>query len=606
MKKILRIDLTEKKIEEEFPNEKILRSYIGGVGLAAKIILDEIQNNIEPLGERNKLLIMNGPLVGTSAPSCGRYVVCAKSPLTGIWGEAHSGGKFGTELKFAGIDGLIFEGKADNPVYLKIDDDSIEFKDATHLWGKDTYETEKILKSELGNKKFKVACIGQAGENQLKIASIMNDMGRAAGRCGLGAVMGSKRLKAIVVKGTKKPDIADERFNKIANEFRKRVIRRGVSLKTYGTTTAVTSLSKFGDVPIKNWQLGDWEGLKYIGETAYHENIFRKAVACHGCPAGCGRDIKVKNGPYSDVEGAGPEYETLAAFGSLCLNDNLESIAKCNDICNRAGLDTISTGVTIAFAIECFEKGLITKDEIGLELNWGNYESIVKMTELFASNQGFGKILNNGVKIASEKIKGSKDFAVHVKGLEIPMHDPRAFFSMAVEYSSANRGATHLEGSPFKIALGARMPDIGITEDSDRFKVLGKGRITALTQNVNAVSNSTIMCVFIRDYISGSDFTKLLSYATGFDYSVSELLKAGDRIHNIKRVFNIKCGITEKDDTLPPRSLEPTNEGGNAGKVPDIKKMMAEYYEFRGWKNGIPTKEKLKELDLGHLIPEIY
>ncbi|NVM03049.1 MAG: aldehyde ferredoxin oxidoreductase family protein [Candidatus Helarchaeota archaeon] len=604
MKKILRINLSNNKIKDEIPDDKLLRAYIGGCGLASKLIIDEIQGNTNPLGKENKLLFMTGPLVGTTAPSNGRYVVCSKSPLTNIWGEAHSGGRFGPELKFAGIDGLIFEGKANNPVYLKIEDESIEIKDAYHIWGQDTYKTEKALKSELGDKKFKVACIGQAGENMLKISSVMNDMGRAAGRCGLGAVMGSKKLKAIAVKGSKKPEIADEKFNELALEFRKNISERGGILRKYGTPLAIRNLSKYGDIPIKNWQLGDWEGLEKINEIA-NLSILRKPIACYGCPVGCGRDIEIKEGVYK-VEGAGPEYETLAAFGSSCLNANLESIVKCNDICNRYGLDTISAGSTVAFAIECFEKGLISKEELGFELTWGNHEAIVKLTELMANNEGFGKILNDGTKIASKKIKGSENFAVHVKGMEIPMHDPRAFYSMGLEYATANRGASHLEGTPFKVALGSLMPELGINEIVDRFETSGKGRITALTQNVNAVSNSTIMCVFVRDYISASDFTKLLNYATGFDYTVSELLKIGDRIYNVKRVFNILCGITEKDDNLPPRSLEPTKEGGNAGKVPDMKSMLKEYYEFRGWKNGVPTKERLKELDLEYLIPKVY
>ncbi len=603
MKKILRIDLSNNKIKDEIPDDKLLRDYIGGCGLASKLIVDEINGNTNPLGAENKLLFMTGPLVGTTAPSNGRHVVCSKSPLTNIWGEAHSGGRFGPELKFAGIDGLIFEGQSNNPVYLKIDDESIEIKDASHIWGKDTYETEKALKSELGDKKYKVASIGQAGENLLKISSVMNDMGRAAGRCGLGAVMGSKKLKAIVVKGTKKPTIADERFNTMALEFRKRISERGGILRKYGTPIAIRNLSKFGDIPIKNWQLGDWEGLETINEIA-NLSILKKPISCYGCPVGCGRNIEIKEGNYK-TEGAGPEYETLAAFGSSCLNANLESIVKCNDICNRYGLDTISTGTTVAFALECFEKGLISREELGFELNWGDHEAIVKMTELMANNEGFGKIFNNGTKIASEKIKGSNEFAVHVKGLEIPMHDPRAFYSMGLEYATGNRGASHLEGTPFKVALGSLMPEIGINKIVDRFETSGKGRITALTQNVNAVSNSTIMCVFVRDYINASDFTRLLNYATGFDYTVSELLKIGDRIHNVKRVFNILCGITEKDDTLPPRSLEPTKEGGNAGMVPDMKSMLKEYYEFRGWKNGIPTKEKLKELNLNYLISKI-
>ena len=365
-------------------------------------------------------------------------------------------------------------------------------------------------------------------------------------------------------------------------------------------------MSRFGDVPIKNWQLGDWEGLKKINAETYNEKILRKATACYGCPVGCGRDIEIKEGPYK-TEGAGPEYETLAAFGSMCLNDNLESIAKCNEICNRKGLDTISTGSTVAFAIECYEKGLITKDEIGFELNWGNHESIVKLTELIGNNENFGKILANGQKIATEKIgKDSVQYSTHVKGLECPMHDPRAFFSMGLEYSTANRGATHLEGTPFKVALGAIMPEVGIKESVDRFEARRKGKITALCQNVNAISNSTIMCLFVRDYIYASDFTKLLAYATGFDYDVKELLKCADRIYNLKRVFNIKCGVREEDDRLPSRILEPTHEGGNAYKIPDMETMLKEYYDFRGWINGVPTRNKLKELDLEHVIPDLY
>ena len=438
--KLLRVNLSNGDIQEEKLKREDAIKFIGGTGLAAKILYDEIISNISPYDPSNKLVFMTGPLEGTLVPCSCRYAVCALSPLTGAWGEAHASGFWGPELKSAGYDGIVIEGRACSPVYLKIFDGDVTIEDASSLWGMGCLDLERALKKELGED-VKVACIGPAGERLVRYASIINDGGRAAGRCGMGAVMGSKNLKAIVVRGSGKIQVAKPAM------LRKTIRRLYPVLMSfpttqiysaYGTNGEMDSFYEYGDVPIKNFTIGVWDGVKKIDGKAMAKTIVKGQRACLGCPIGCWRYIKIEDGAYAGIEGRGPEYETAASFGSLLLNDDIMVIAKANELCNQYGMDTISTGVSIAFAMECYERGIIGKEDTGgLELRWGDGDVILKLIELIGKREGFGDILAEGVRKASQRIgKGSERYAMHVKGLEIPMHDPRAFQGMGLQYAT--------------------------------------------------------------------------------------------------------------------------------------------------------------------------
>jgi len=533
--------------------------------------------------------------------------VCAKSPLTGVWGEAHASGFWGPELKAAGLDGIVLEGKADRPVYLWIKDGKVEIKNARHLWGKDTFETEDEIREELGDKNIRVACIGPAGEKLSRIAAIINDHGRAAARCGIGAVMGSKNLKAIAVKGTMEVKVAKlEELRQLAGELVKlaRESTAGKYLKEFGTAGGMDPFHEFGDVPVKNWKQGFWEeGCHKVSGQVIAETILKGRSACKRCPIGCGRLIEIKEGPYKGLKGKGPEYETAAAFGPLCLNDDLPAVAKANDLCNRYGLDTISTGAVIAFAFECYEEGLITKKETdGIELNWGNADSIVKMVEKIGRREGLGNLLAEGCKRAAEKIgKGADKFSFHIKGLELPMHDPRAFSSWAVAYGTSNRGACHIQAPTFWVERGLTFPAIGLDDPGDRFASEGKGRLTRIFQDFCEVVESAGICKFaLYGDFSSHHVLSLLRCATGWDLELDEMMKMGERSFNLKRLINVKCGISKKDDILPERILAlRLLDGGTKGHIPDQEKMLKDYYRERGWdEDGIPTSEKLRELSL--------
>ena len=606
MGRILRVDLSSEEIRVNKLESEVLRKFIGGVGLAAKIIYDEVKPETPPLDPENKLVFMTGPLTGTLVPCTGRYVVCAKSPLTNAWGESHSSGFWARELKRAGYDGIIVEGESEKPVYLIINDEDVRIEDANEFWGKGCPETEESIKKRLGEE-YKVACIGPAGEKLVRFASIINDGGRAAGRCGMGAVMGSKKLKAIAVKGTKDIPMKDP---KRIRSILKRIYPQIMSFPTtqiyasYGTSGELLSFYEYGDVPIKNFSLGKWDKIDMISGETYNAVMVKAKRACWNCPIACWRYVKVDEGPYAGLElERGPEYETLTALGSLLLNERLDIIVKANSLCNYYGLDTISTGVSIAFAMECFEKGVITpQDAMGLNLKWGDSEAILKMIEFIGERKGLGDILAEGVKRASEKIgKGSEKFAMHVKGLEMPMHDPRAFKGMGLQYAVSNRGACHLQGLILRIEQGQRMTDLKIYERLNRFETKGKGKVLAIVQNWHEVLESLIICKFLG--IPPGHIPGLYALTTGIYVTLEELLEAGERIYNVKRMFNVKCGITRKDDVLPYRIMnERLSEGGTLGHIislEELNAMLDEYYEARGWdENGVPREETLKRLGL--------
>ncbi|MBC7190183.1 aldehyde ferredoxin oxidoreductase family protein [Candidatus Aerophobetes bacterium] len=602
--RIIWVDLTKRKIEiQEIGDEA--RDYIGGSGLAAKILYEEVPPNIDPLGPDNLLIFMTGPLTGTPVP-CGRHSIVAKSPLTGIWGEASVGGTWGRELKKAGYDGVIIKGQSEKPVYLWISDDKIEIREATHLWGKDTYEVDEIIKKET-DRNAVVSSIGQAGEKLVKISSIHTNgkHSRAAARCGLGAVAGAKNLKAIVVKGSKRPKIFCE--DKLMESVR-RVIpslkEKTEVLRNFGTANLVIPCEIIGDLPIKNWREGEWEeGAKKISGERMSETVLVGRFHCAGCPIGCGREIRIAQGPFAGVEGAGPEYETIGTIGSSCLIDNLEAIAKANELCNRYGMDTIEVGGAVAFAMECYENGLISRrDTGGVSLLWGDSGSLIRIIEMIGKAEGFGEILAQGLPKAAQQIGGlAFEFAIHTKGLAFPAHDPRAFNSLALGYATSNRGACHLQAFSHPFERSLTLPELGYIEPQDRFSNQGKGKFVAKLQDLMSLFDALCICKFvIFGGIKIAQLVEWLNLTTGWDMTLEEFMKIGERIFNLKRLYNVKCGISRKDDTLPPRILtHRRKKGGAANNLPHLGKMLSEYYEYRGWnEEGIPTQRKIQELGI--------
>jgi aldehyde:ferredoxin oxidoreductase len=606
--KILRLDLTHSKVTVEDLKEEWTQQFIGGSGLGAKFLYEMTDERTDPLGPENPLIFMTGPFTGTSVPLSGRHAVVSRSPLTGIFGESDVGGTWGANLKRAGFDGIIVTGKSVKPVYLWIHDGKWEIRDALHLWGKDTYEIDPILKGET-HERAVVGTIGQAGENQVLMATIMTDGkdARAAGRCGMGAVMGSKNLKAIVVYGTGIVPVFDpEAIARLPKEYGAQINKNAENFRKYGTAGSLSVFEAMGTLPLQNWKfVGRWEeSAEKINGFTISDTVLTGRYFCDACVLGCGRRVKIENGPYAGVEGAGPEYETLALLGSNCLIDNLEALCYANELCNRFGLDTISTGGVIGFGMEAYEKGLIDREDTdGIELHWGSEKALIETIKLIGQNKGFGKTLGKGVKKASEELgKNSVEFSMHVKGLELPAHDPRGYNAGAVGFATSSRGACHLAGFTHTFERVMKCPEIGIPEPLDRFQVEGKGVLAAKTQNLMGMMDSLKLCKFIL--FGGITLTHIVKWyrdVTGREMGIEDFTKAGERIFNLKRLYNVRLGISRKDDTLPFRSLTFRRIGkGITPNLPPLGQMLSEYYEYRGWsEDGIPTPEKLKELGLG-------
>ena len=617
MGKILRVNLSNGTITEEFPDDDTLKMFLGGAGLATKYLFDEVESGIDPLGPENKLIFMTGPMTGTSSPSTGRYSVVAKSPLTGFWGHANSGGYWGRDLKRAGFDGVIFEGISEKPVYLVTDEGKAELKDATHLWGKNTSETTRIIKEEL-DEKFNVACIGIGGENKVKFAAIMNDAdepnwGRAAGRCGLGAVMGSKKLKAIVSRGTAKVVVADK--EKYKEEAKKRFdwVNQSLlkmTLEVFGTAAMLDLVNEKGGFPTRNFQTGVFKASEKINGEAINDNILIKRKPCFACPIHCGRVSEIKSGPYAS-KGEGPEYESLCSLGSMCDIDDLEAITYAHFLCNEYGLDTISAGATIAFAMECFEKGILT-DTDGLEVKFGDTDVMLELVHRIGKREGkIGDLLAEGSKAVSERLgQGSEKFAMHVKGLELPAYDSRAAKITGVGFATANRGGDHMtsfiEGPtflslPFTLVDGELSDDLEATPEDTR--------ILKDYEDAFGVFDSIGGCKFMGMVLTGDDWATLIATLFGWeDFTEQDFRKTGERIFNLQRAYNLREGLNRDDDTLPKRLLEePMPEGAAEGHTVELESLLDAYYEYRGWdKDGKPTPGKLEDLELDWLIKEIY
>lgn len=604
--KVLFVDLDSKKLSEEALDDKVLREFIGGMGLGAKILFQYQKGNEDALGEANLLGFTTGPLTGTPTPSSSRYTVVSKSPLTGTWGDANSGGAWGPELKACGYDAIFFKGISKKPVYLAIYKGNVELRDASHIWGKDTIETGEILQNEVGDSALRVAAIGPAGERKSLIAAIINDSGRAAARSGVGAVMGAKRLKAIALRGTgrvnvKEPEKLRQLRTKIVNDIKETKSPFLLTLKNYGTPGLLGSLVMSGAAPIKNWNLIGAQampGYEAIDGPAVLKYVVRK-YACSGCPIACGSIVSIDG-----KEMHRPEYETLASFGTMCLNNNLPSIIRVNDICNRYGFDTISLGTVVAFAMECYEKGLLTiKDTDGLDLTWGNGEVIPALVEKIGRREGIGELLADGVKVAAEKIGGgAREFAMHIQGQEPAMHDPRLWPGRGAGYISDPTPARHT--TSFAATLmerGANItpypdlqpPQIGLHDYSH------KDEIYSRAVKYEKVFVSSGLCIFLL-FVDTFPLLECLNAVTGWDMSLDELLQCGERIQTVRQLFNLREGIEPSQTSLPERLSQSPSTGPYKGVKVDFEAVRAAYYRAMGWdeKTGIPTAENLKKLGL--------
>ncbi len=603
--KLLEVNLTTKGIREREITEDEMKQYAGGSGLAASILFREFED-CPPLSPENPMIFMPGLLTGTPVPSASRSTVSSRSPLTGIWDESNVGGYWGAEVKSAGWDGFIIRGTSATPVYLYVSDDKVEIRDASGVWGKDTFETEEHLRAET-DPKAKVAAIGPAGEKKVLIAGIMFDgrLGRAAGRGGLGAVMGAKNLKAIVVRGTKRVPLFDGDALKALLKKEIPVIReKAAGMSKFGTAGGVQAVEAWGDLPIQNWRLGSWEeGAKKTTAQSWLEDVLDSHHTCYGCPIRCSKLIKIDDGPYAGIHGHFPEYETLAGFGANCLNDDVQVIMAANDLCNRYGLDTISTSAAVAFAMELYEKGIITKEDTdGLEVTWGSAEAILTLTRQIGEREGFGQTLGKGTRKAAMEIgQNAIEYSIQTKGLEFAFHDPRAFTSMAANYATENRGACHLGALTYFLGRGIQVPDLGYTEPPDVLSNEGKARIAYDMQNYMSIFNPMGLCKFLfLASVGPTQIARWVKAVTGWEVTPEDMMALGERLFNLKRMYNVRLGISRKDDTLPPRLLAHARPSGkSAGSLPHLGKMLDEYYDLRGWsEEGIPTRERLKDLGL--------
>ena len=590
--KILRINLSTGVCGVEALDETIAKKFVGGRGLGTKLYTDEVSPSVDALSPENKILFVTGPLTGTPTPTGGRYMVVTKSPLTGTIASSNSGGYWGPELKFAGYDLIIVEGKSDRPVYLMIEDEKVEIRDAAHLWGKVTSETTKILEAETPAKS-RVLTIGPAGEKLSKIAAVMNDYARAAGRSGVGAVMGSKNLKAIVVRGTQKVPLADEEgLKQVVKECTQKIKDNGVTgqgLPAYGTAVLVNIINENGVFPTNNFQTSQFAQAEEISGEILAEKYLVKKDPCFRCPIACGRYCKV-----DDIEGGGPEYETVWAFGGDCGVSDMGSVIKANYWCNEMGLDTISAGTTIAAAMELYQKGFIKDGDLdGLSLEFGNNEAIIEWTKRMGMREGLGDKMAEGSYRLAESY-GVPELSMSVKKQELPAYDPRGIQGQGLQYATSNRGGCHVRGYLISPEI------LGLPEKLDRFSLEGKATWVKIFQDLTAFIDATGLCLFTSFAMDAPDYAAMVNAVIGTDWTAEDVLLAGERIWNIERLYNLEAGIDPSPDTLPKRLLEESIvDGPSKGNVTRLSELLPDYYAQRGWgTNGIPSDERKALLGL--------
>jgi aldehyde:ferredoxin oxidoreductase len=610
--KILRINLTDKTSKEEKLPLEIATNFIGGAGLGIKYLFDEVKPGTDALGPENKLIFAPGPFTGTSIPCASRMAVTGKSPLTGAVGVALTGGYFPAELKFAGWDAIIIEGKAEKPTWISVKDGAVRFHDAAGIWGTMTFDCQQMIKDNLNDQNTRVICIGPAGERLSKIACIINER-RAVGRKGLGAVMGSKNLKAIAVRGTGTVAItSEEKYKTARSEMLKAMKESPVLYSAFspaGTPMVVDLTGAMGILSAKNWTAtGEFVPVEELGLDAQNSRKIGKEH-CYDCPVGCSQMKLAKTGPYAGILTEGPEFETIYSFGTETGVANLDAVIAADRLADELGLDSMSAGVTIGFAMELFEKGILTlADTGGLELKFGNDQAMIAVLRMMAYREGLGDILADGTKAAARKIgKGSEKYAMNIKGLELPAYDVRGAKAHGLNYATAYTGADHNKGYAFQEIFGIPVP-----WEVDRFAIEGKGKLTRWNQDVRCVTcDCATMCAFILDTALPATSTQntaaLMEAVTGLIFTPDEVQKVGERVNNLAKAFNIREGFTRADDTFPERLMtEPLKEGGSKGQLiskEDLKTMLDEYYTDRGWnpETGVPTRAKLTDLGLGYV-----
>jgi len=601
MQPILTIDLTNKEISKFSVPEDWEQDYLGAASLAPRILFDDVSAGVEPLAPEAPLLFLTGPLTGTAGPSVGRFVVCARSPATGLWGESNCGGFWGPELRKAGYDGLLITGCADTPVYLWIQDDVLEIREASHIWGLDTYQTQTAIQAEVNVKKARVAVIGPGGESQNPMAVILTDHGRVAGRTGMGAVMGSKNLKAISVKGHGKVPFIDDAFPQMRSESNRELKDDNFSqvARELGTSGAADYMDYLGEMPKKYFQSGVFDGVYKVTGATMAETILTGGKACHACVIGCGRKVQLDGEKFSQK---GPEYEMIVGFGPNLLIDDLEFITRMTDLTDRYGVDAISLSNTLGLAFSLYEQGYITTEDTGgHQLQWGDKAVVEKLIMLFIHQEGFGTSLAKGARALGRQF-GVEDLAMQVNGLELPYHDPRGGSGLALSYATSPRGACHNQSDYFLVDLYGQVEEsIGMTF-FDRHAGVEKVLNVVIHQNWRSVFNSLVMCFFAN--VPPSTVLDLVNGVTGRQYSLTELIKVGERAWNLKRVINNRLGLTRTNDRLPKGLLEPYEDGGAVGYRIPFDEMMGSYYDIRGWDpdTGYPSEGKLDELGLSWVL----
>lgn len=605
MQPILKIDLTTGATEEYRIPDAWEKDFLGGASLAARLLYDALSPELDPLSPDAPLLFMNGPLSGTAGPTVGRFVICGKGPATGLWAESHIGGFWGPELRFAGYDGIWITGKAQEPVYLWINEGRFELRSAAHLWGKDTYETQMLVKEEIGRNNARVAVVGEAGERGVLYAGIFCDHGRTAGRTGLGAVMGAKNLKAVAVYG-KKGTLPLARAGVYAGvrSTSNRALKQDNQsqvLHELGTASAANYSEYMGAMPGRYYHQGSFEGVDSVSGARMSESILSGTSACHACVIACGRVVTLADG----ARRKGPEYETIVSFGPNLLVDELAEITRLGELCDRYGMDTISMGNTIGLAFHLFEQGVITsRDTAGIDLRWGDVEAIEKLIHLTAKREGIGEVLSQGSRFLGRYF-GAEEEAVQVNGLEVAYHDPRGVSGMALVYATSPRGACHNQSDYFMVDWGNVNEEAGIgyfgRQDGGE-----KAANVARHQDWRTVYNSLVMCIFAN--VSPQTQADLINAACGLDWDVDEMMRCGERGWNLKRAINNRLGLTCANDKLPKALLEPYPEGGSAGYVIPFDEMIKAYYAARGWDPGTgrPTKAKLESLGLEDVAEDLW
>ena len=607
--KMLRVDLTARTAVVESIAEEDLKKFIGGAGLGAEILRREVPGNLPPYDPRNKVIFGTGPFQGPPIAGGAKFSIVGISPVTGTFGDTAGGADWGPALKDAGYDLLVVEGAADMPLYLRIVDDQVKFEKAYHLWGRDAYDTIDAVHRETGDRKLSISAIGPAGEKRVAIACVVIDKHSFAGRCGLGAVMGSKNLKAIAVRGSRRaslhdPDRAKALMQKLSHDILEEVKKNG--FREHGTPNLCVTAEGLGDMPIKYWAGDVWpEGAKRLGAPNYTEVLNAKPYPCKFCPVGCHRNIKITEPRQYALEAVGPEYETLGMMGTNLLIDDPKAVSMANDHANRLGIDTISAGAMIGFAMECFERGWITvRDTDGVEMKWGNPEALIALVQQIGTREGFGAIFAEGTLRAAQKIgQGAEEIVVHCKGLDLPAHDPRACISLAPTYATGTRGACHFRGGCEDVEMGGfYIPEVGIQQGVVKFfERENQAMLAAKCQDFFALLNSLVLCAFMPDggAMPFSGMRDLFNAITGWDYSCEDLMAAGERIFTAQRLINIRDGFNGQTDALPKKMLQPAREGFRAGKIPPLKELLSDYYRTRQWdENGEPPEQTLKKLGL--------